>query len=323
MKTESAYENCLGELPVARTSKGAHRRTGVEIEFAGRSENEAAENLQTQLGGEVVAKNTHSWMLEGSEIGDLRIELDTAMTKPDTGRLGARALDLVRSLVPVEIITPPLDKHGLRRLDAALHVLRDCGAIGSRDGLFLGFGVHLNPEVVAENDAFTLRTIRAFALLDPWLRDRFCIDITRRVLPFLRPWPAGFVSSLAQRKPDTLAAVIELADEHVRTRNHALDLLPLFKSAEPGLFQATYPDESSTSARPTFHFRLPDSRIDEPGWSLHEPWEMWCLVERCAADTDLLTQLESAWLDHVTNHEERANKRWLATVGDLLGNRKE
>ena len=318
MTENSAQADGFRALPEPRTEAGEIRRTGVEVEFSGLSEEKVAEIIQARLGGEISRCDEHQLTVEGSEIGDLKVELDTALAKKDIGTAGARAMDLLRGLVPVEVITEPLTPAQIARFDNVMGDLREAGASGSRDGVFLGFGVHLNPEVVAAEAPFTLRTVRAFALLDPVLRSQNDIDVTRRVLPFVNAWPTEFVGLLVEERPRSMSDLIDLCDPYVRTRNHALDLLPLFKWAVPKLFEASFPDDTSTSARPTWHFRLPDSRINEPGWSLREPWEMWRQVEEVAA-SDRLEALEQAWRDHAGPRGfRRSEAAWVKAANDVL-----
>ena len=42
------------------------------------------------------------------------------------------------------------------------------------------------------------------------------------------------------------------------------------------------------SARPTFHYRLPNCRVDEPDWRIAHEWNAWVTVEALAADEDAL-----------------------------------
>jgi hypothetical protein len=103
----------------------------------------------------------------------------------------------------------------------------------------------------------------------------------------------------------------------VTSRNQSLDLFPLFKHAEPELFDKVFNVEDKTSARPTFHFRLPDSRIDEADWSLLQPWQLWRQVELVAANEALLSALRSAWKTHDAAWFERKSV-WVQTIDALL-----
>jgi hypothetical protein len=85
---------------------------------------------------------------------------------------------------------------------------------------------------------------------------------------------------------------------HVKSRNHGLDLLPLFKSADPEGYARDFPKLGDIAARPAFHFRLPDCRLDDPNWSLAVPWSQWQAVEALAADPMTLAALSEAWRSH-------------------------
>ena len=48
--------------------------------------------------------------------------------------------------------------------------------------------------------------------------------------------------------------------------------------------------------RPTFHYRVPDSRVDEPGWTLTEEWNRWVEVELLAEDSERFEAMRAAFL---------------------------
>jgi hypothetical protein len=70
-------------------------------------------------------------------------------------------------------------------------------------------------------------------------------------------------------------------------------MLPVFAHLDADRMAPVLTD--ATSARPTFHFRLPDCRIDEADWSLAQEWRRWLTVERVAEDDALLRRLGTAW----------------------------
>jgi hypothetical protein len=177
--------------------------------------------------------------------------------------------------------------------------------------------VHLNPEIVADDADHTLDTVLAYGLLEAWLRRVEDLDATRRLLPFVDPWPGGFVTELAETPPASMDELMEIASRHITTRNYGLDLFPTLAHHDPERFDALFDIEDKTSARPTWHFRLPDCRIDEPDWSLAQPWALWVQVEKVAADASALKALRKAWLDH--NHFlPGANHRWGERVAEIL-----
>lgn len=273
---------------------GTGRKTGVEIEFGGLTEARATDIARDILGGTICRTGDHALTLSGSALGDLKIYLDTAFRDAASGTLARAGIDLARALIPVEIVTPPLTRAQLPELDQLRAALRDAGATGTSDGLLLGFGLHLNPEIPGDRAADLAPTITAYALLEDRLRYDGAMDLTRRVLPFSDPWPRALVDALAARDDWSRDALFDCYLTHIRSRNHGLDLLPILSHLDPDRVRtALGPD--ATSARPAWHYRLPDCRIDEPGWTIAGEWARWRLVEQVAADPALLGQLREDW----------------------------
>jgi hypothetical protein len=79
------------------------------------------------------------------------------------------------------------------------------------------------------------------------------------------------------------------------TRNRDLDLLPLLLHLDEPRVRAALPDEK-INARPTFHYRLPDARVSDPGWSIAPDWNRWVAVERLAAERSRLDAAGATFL---------------------------
>ena len=310
-------------LPLPRPGRaaGGARRVGVEIEFGGLAEARAAAILAEALGGRVREASRHELVVEGSEIGDIDVYLDTAFRDEAGTLVGDLGLDLGRVVVPVEAVTEPLAPAALPALQRGADALRAAGASGSRDGLLLGFGLHLNPELAATEAAHVVPVVRSFALLEDWLRNADPIDAARRVLPFVSPYPRHFVDRLAAEAAHwDLAAFIEAYLDETPTRNRGLDMLPVIRHLDEARLLRAIPEAGAISARPAFHYRLPDSRIDEDGWTLAYEWNRWVMVERLAADSDRLETLARDWREYRKDpltiradwrrHVERALDSW-------------
>ncbi|MGR3806178.1 amidoligase family protein [Marinibacterium profundimaris] len=281
-------------FPPFPVDAGSERRCGVEIEFSGLTELDAAKIVARTLGGEVVESGHRTYDIRNTAIGTLKVELDTALRKASARPLIEMGLDLARRVVPVEVITPPLTPKEMPLLDSLREALRKEGAQGSRDGLFFGFGVHLNPEIPSD-PLDSSRLILAYGLIEDWLRATYPVDTTRRWMPFVTPWPHSLVDALVSVPDASLDDLFSIYSDHTETRNHGLDLMPLFRHLDPDRFDVVVAGGESVSARPAFHFRLPDCRIDEAGWSLAEPWACWWQVERLAQRTELLWTLCDDW----------------------------
>ena len=280
-------------LPDQPEGPGAPRRVGVEIEFGALSPEEAAHVAAAALGGTAAQLSAGEWRLEGSALGDLKIYLDTAFRPEGRDKAAEAGVALARQVVPIEIVTGPLAQADLPRADALAAALAASGAEGSRAHLLHGFGLHLNVALADPQGGRDMpRIARAFALLEPWLRARDPLDMSRRVLPFTQPFPAAFADAVAGLAPGAPpAALFDLIDTHLEHRNHGLDLLPAYAHVAPARFARHPAAGSPVSARPAYHFRMPESRVDERGWSLANDWRRWVLVERVAADEALAARL--------------------------------
>ncbi|TNF18480.1 MAG: hypothetical protein EP318_18165 [Rhodobacteraceae bacterium] len=306
----------IAPLPRPDTASGAPRLVGVEIEIGGLPEVRVARVARDTLGGRLEQGDGPFWTLKDSEIGDLEIYLDIFIRKSEKSALRDAALTLGREVIPVEIVSPPLTRDGMRRLGDLIAPLRRAGALGSSAGVFFGFGIHFNIQTVSEEVADIRGPLTAFALIEDWLRAAHPIDETRRILPFTTPYPTGFVRALLSLDPAAdLGQLIALYVGHNATRNRGLDMLPLFAHLAPERLPPAL--LASTARRPTFHFRLPDCRIDEPGWSLAQEWRRWVLVEQVASDPRLMRVLARVW-QAAHGPLTLSRHTWAQRAGDIL-----
>jgi hypothetical protein len=194
--------------------------------------------------------------------------------------------------------------------------LRRAGARGSRDGVLLGYGVHLNVEVDAPTAEHLGRVLTAYALAEPGLRALGPIDPTRRLLPFVEPYPERLLDRLAEEAPGTVEGLARLYLEETTSRNHGLDLLPVLAHLAPEIVEARLPEGGKVNPRPAYHFRLPDCRIDEADWRLADEWGRWLAVERLAADRDRLEALRRDRRAHRSG--EGASGAWAGRAARAL-----
>ncbi len=288
----------ITDLPNPLKADGSHRRVGVEIELGALDESRVTGILCEVLGGEAEKIAGKGWKIRGSQLGDIRVYLDSRYLNDDDQRRLAQVMrNLARSVVPVEIVTDPILPEDIAILDRAVARLREEGATGTASGVFLGFGVHFNPEVTGESLGDILPVVTAYALMEDHLRTVANIDLSRRALPFVDPYPRNLVDALAADRPQTVTDLIDTYLKLAASRNYSLDMLCLFAYLDEARVGAVM-DMTAISPRPTYHFRLPDCRIDEADWSLSLEWNRWVLVEHVAHDTRLLNRLKHAWRDH-------------------------
>lgn len=306
----------ISPLPRPDTASGDPRRVGVEIEIGGLPEERVASVARDTLGGRLEQGDGPFWSLKDSEIGDLEVYLDIFIRNSEKSALRDAALNLGREVIPVEIVSQPLTRDGMRRLNDLIPSLREAGALGSSAGVFFGFGIHFNIQIASEAIADIRGPLTAFALIEDWLRAVLPIDETRRILPFTAPYPTAFVRGLLALDPGgDLGQLIALYLGHNATRNRGLDMLPLFACLAPEALPPAL--LASVSSRPTFHFRMPDCRIDEPGWSLEQEWRRWVLVEQVASDPHLMRVLARVWQD-AHGAVTLSRHTWAQRAGDIL-----
>lgn len=298
----------IGDKPCAerfaplppRPGAGGERLIGVEIEFGGLSPEDAARVVTDTLGGTASGHGPAEWTVEDTRLGDARIYLDSKFRPTASGTLARLGVEIGMEVVPVEIVLAPVPRREMPTVERLTEALGAAGATGSGERLVQGFGVHLNVTLADPDGGSDLpSTACAFGLLEGWMRERDRLDLSRRVLPFTARFPEEYVTDMARAAPDqTLDAALDLIDIHIRNRNHALDLLPAYAHLRPERLARRSTGSAAVSPRPAYHYRLPESRIGAPGWSIAYEWRRWVLVERVAADPALLGDIAGLWLKY-------------------------
>ena len=284
-------------LPIESTAKSDIRRVGVEIEFGGLDEQTVAEIVTDCFGGDIRSRDDKGLIVENSDIGAVEIYLDSQYLHHAQGKFDETVIGIARNFVPIEIVCDPIDHTDLGRLDDLVQRLRRAGAVGTNGGVMLGYGVHFNPEVQELSLDAILPVLTSYALCEDALRHAADIDLSRRALPFVDPYPRKLVDALAQQSFANMDELVDCYLELAPSRNYGLDMMCLFAQIDPDRV-AQKMDMSLISARPTFHYRLPDCRIDQAGWTLGSEWARWVKVEEISLETQMLEQLKSAWIDH-------------------------
>ncbi|HZH53831.1 MAG TPA: amidoligase family protein [Microvirga sp.] len=308
--------------PVLHNEWGEMRTVGVEVEFVGPSAEKTIQALHSALGGRIMEEDPHAFALRGSELGDMTVELDSRILHPGKSkkeqggvlpRIAAWFGFAASYLVPCELVSAPVPLDRLHELDRVLTVLRDIGAKGTQDGPFYAFGLHFNPEIPRQDAATLTAYMKSFVLLNPWLRREAAPDPTRDFLGFADPFPAEYIRKVAA--PDYWPDIPGFIDDYLEanpTRNRDLDVLPLLHHLDAARVRAVLPNEK-INGRPTFHYRLPDARVSDPGWSIAPDWNRWVAVERLAADRARLDAVGAAYLSF-----EGEDKSWANVVEQVV-----
>lgn len=285
--------------PRPENPAGQPRRIGIELEFGGLSALETSRVVERLLGGRARVDNPHRIVVEDTEIGEVLVELDFkyAHKGPPDDPLRETLASLGATVLPMEVVLPPVTFAEAPRIDELARALAGAGAEGTFASPLYAFGAQLNPELPSVEPDYILASLRAFVLLRDWLREEIAIDPARKLWFFAAPFPkdyvrlildAGYAPGLPRLIDDYLA--------HNPTRNREVDMLPLFAHLDEARVRAVLPHET-IKARPTWHYRLPNASIDESGWSLRAEWLRWRRVEQLADAPARLAQGMRDWLE--------------------------
>lgn len=289
--------------PWAHRRDGEMRRIGLELEMTGIEPTAIAEAVTAIVGGQVERESAFFTRVVDTKLGEFGIELDAELLtdrryqkhlsefgidigegeiRDNLERVIFRIAGLV---VPLELVGPPVPWSELPTLDSIRSKLHEAGALGTESSAFYAFGMQLNVEAASLEADHLLAMLRAFVLQYEWLMDRSEPDLSRRISPYVQPYPEEFVIHLLQRdyEPD----IETLIDDFLAltpTRNRPLDMLPLLAHIDKDRVMAAPVERDLIKPRPAFHYRLPNCRIDDADWSLAEAWNDWVEVERLASD---------------------------------------
>ncbi len=326
--------------PNTASAAGEPRAAGFEFEFGNLPIKATAEALQKALGGELEHRSPFEAVLRDSRLGRLKVERDADVLKSLRYRgwleqlgveftPGSLAHEIEsnidrasRGLIPCEVVTEPIPFDQLGDLDLLVSTLESMGAEGTGESLTYAFGLHINPSLASESSDSILRCLQAFLLLHEWFIEAGEIDRVRRYLtPYIDRFPQDYMGLVLERgyNPE-LPRLIDDYLEHNPTRNRALDLLPIFDHLDSDRVSAGLPKDERklVKGRPAYHYRLPDCRINEPGWRVTTAWNSWVFVERLAADEAMLFQLIREWRKHYREFRLSQDSRWVQHLTTLL-----
>ena len=312
---------------------GTPRQVGVEFELQGLEVKELAEVTASSLNAEIERVSDAEYLVKSTQYGDFRIEIDYALLKrmardqaeqpDDVGDIDRIALEVLTDasmlVVPCEVVTPPLPMQDLQAvLEPMVRQTRDAGAKGTDASFVYAFGLHLNiepPAMAAEN---VLALLKGFVCLYDWLLWSEDVDLSRRATPYISRYPGAYEDLLIDPDywPDWSVFIDDYL-EHNPTRNRAMDMLPMFASVDEDRVRNVV-DDDRVKARPAFHYRLANCRIDVPDWSIAKPWVRWLQVEALASDRERLNECCRALQADRDRVLHRFDSQWLDTVKSWL-----
>jgi len=324
--------------PRPSTDSGERRRVGIEVEFGDISADRTAALVQTYFDGQIEELDPRLFQVRDTVHGDYLIKLDTRYAHSrtrleDGGELPAGLAgdflenavesldkvvgDVMETWMPTEIVAPPVPYDKIGEIDELLVELRRRGASGTQASVVYAFGVHLNIEIASDDPRWLLSVLRAYLLASGWLRKSIDLNASRELVPFIDPFPKEYAARVLDPayEPDLDGLIADYLEDNA-TRNRELDLLPLFAHLRPDLVNDRVGDPR-VKPRPTFHYRLPNTDLEEQGWSLAKEWNRIVVVERLAEDGDALREATRAWLQTV--YRDKRDDDWPAESRRWLG----
>lgn len=325
----------LWPMPTTTTkSDGSPRRVGVEFELQGIAVDKLARLAALTLRGEIETISAAEYLIRVPDQGDYRVEVDYALLKQMAKEqhdadareqtaidaLALNALSAVSSvIVPCEVVAPPLPMEEFPRpMQLLTDAIRNAGGKGTKYSPLFAFGLHLNVEP-PDIDADSITAyMKAFVCLYDWIVWRGEVDWARRVTPYIQRYPAEYDLMLTDPGywPDRDTLILDYLKLNA-DRNRAMDMLPLFSDINAAAVQDAV-DDKRIKPRAAFHYRLANCAIDDPDWSIADPWRRWLQIEQLANDRDALNECCEAYRRSRERLMHCVDSSWRETVTQWL-----
>lgn len=335
----SLMEHTFATPPHTLNDEGLERKIGFEFEFTGVEMHDVAETLAKLYGGIINQISTYEFEISGGRFGTFKLELDAQLflnkkyekllksigvnvsTFKNKEAFENILKELASTVVPFEIITPPLPLSSIHELNTLVEELRLWKAKGTGSSVFYAFGMHINPEAPSLSADSLLRHLKAYVLLDPWIRINAETDLSRKLSPYINEYEIEYIRLILHEgyEPD-LNMLIRNYFQYKNSRNRALDMVPLFMFLKEKLVRDLFEEDKLTSARPTYHYRLPNCSLENVNWSLAKEWNRWVLVEKLAEDRKALDQYSRAFLKMDKEAVFSAKKKWVKLMDRWVQN---
>lgn len=322
--------------PRMYNESGEIRKVGFEIEFGGLGLEEAARLIADLYGGMIHKRHQFSYVVTGSQYGDFSLESDSrflSQKKYDVylEKMGIADFSgisenlekilekLAGTLLPFEIAMPPIPLDQLEAAEKVRQSLYEHSAQGISSSVFAAFGMQFNPEVPDFEVETILSYLRSFFLLYDWLVEESNIVLARKIAPYIHPFPQEYMDLVVNMdyQPD----LEQFMSDYLRanpTRNRPLDLLPLFTYMDADLVFEYPVEKKLIKPRPTFHYRLPNSEVDNPNWSFAQEWNKWVRVEELAADSERMALMSEDYLNIHLPSRLFPRSPWIAKTQEWL-----
>jgi hypothetical protein len=304
------------KLPVNKTNdKGETRKAGFELEFTGIELLEIAKAVKKLFKGTIIEKSKYEYIVKDTSFGDFNIiiDADVLLNKAYEKYLGKAGINLdsykikpsvedilnklASTIVPFEIVTPPVELDKLYVLDQLSDELVNKGAQGTKASFLNAFGMHINAEVPSLNHEILLNYLRSFFLLFDYIYKKSEINFSRKLTPFIDNFPEEYVNLVLN--PDYKPSEDMFINDYIvhnPTRNRAFDMLPVISMIDEKKVEKNVKDFKLVGKRPAFHYRLPNCNIGTDLWKPSDEWNIWYMIEELASDTQKIEKLSLLYL---------------------------
>jgi Putative amidoligase enzyme len=322
-------------------SDGTERRVGFEFEYTGVSLATSSAIIQSLAGGHVEQHHRFSYSVKETRFGDFQVESDASILaqrkwdkymrlfgiEPEQSVVGETLESIIENvaeeLVPYEIVTPPIPMSKMDFVEDLRAKLHEAGAKGTHARFYAAYGMQFNPEMPDFKVETLLGYMRAFFLLYDRLLASEDVPLARKILPFIDPFPTEYVEQVLDPayNPKSLESFMRDYLELSPTRNRPLDWLPLFAYLDKDLVFEYDVEKELIKARPTLHYRLPSSLIDDPKWSIAEEWNKWVEIEQLSSDPKKIELMSKEFLRLGPLKMIRGmNEMWIKRSGEFVTN---
>jgi hypothetical protein len=216
---------------------------------------------------------------------------------------------------------PSLPFTQLQKAEALRLALYENQAKGTKASILYAFAMHINPELPVKDITTVLNHTRAFLLLYPWLLKVCNVDFSRRLTAFINPFPPEYFQLVLDPAYDPdLDQFVSDYNQYNSDRNRPLDLYPVLAWLDQSKIDQLE-NLGKVKPRPTFHYRLPNSLIDDPEWTIATEWNSWVEVEWLANDPDRLRELSEAYLQADKQSQREFDQLWVNRMEEWITNK--
>lgn len=318
--------------PVLYNEKGELRKVGFEIEFGELNLDAVANCIIETYGGTKHRISNFLQEVTDTAIGKFTLKMDSRILteKQYEGTMEKFGIDgktkdmedLVESVaswvVPYEIDTPPVPITEVAIIDKLRHALFQKNAKGTKYSILYAYATHVNAEIPAQNAETILRYLKAFLLLYPWIFETSDISLSRKIASYISPFKDNYIKLVLQPgyNPD-LETLIDDYHKYNPDRNRPLDLYPVFAWLDKEKIGAME-GIGNVKPRPTLHYRLPNSLVDEKDWSIANEWNSWVVIEKLATNPQKIKLLCKEYLELEEDTLFGFNDKWIRRTEDWV-----